>query len=531
MTHEQLVATLSSTEARLSDLNRRRFEALHARYLGAEAGDDAALDAEEAAIRADAGYASALKEALAIESGSGRGPGAPGAGGRAADSAGPGRVRANLAGDPAVPDSDPLHARRIDLHRRRWLEAAVRTDPEAARRAAALHDQAMAFRPWLADGPARWADVREALRREPDRARREMAWFAGAPLAESVEADLVRLMTRRNELARSHGFDAFPRLAMEAAELPMLDFLSLCDELEPLTRPVYEQMLGWARETSGLEVLEPWDIEYLLATLEPPAADCPKESFAGAARGLAGAWGFDLDRLPIAVHQAELPFGGMALPVRIPDDVRLLVSPRDGLLHLEIYIHEHGHALHAAHMRPAVGAFEWEPEVFNESIAMLTEGLGTQRFMAGRPPKPSDAAWRMWRTVLRLRQLMALSVFEILAYEKPEADLHGLWCEVHENYLGHPRHPERLWAAKTMFITHPLYWPNYVAGRLIADQLSTWFFDRFGAVDRPEVGEILRRDLWAPAASTTWEEKLVAVTGRPLDPNGFLKETGIPDSV
>jgi peptidyl-dipeptidase A len=121
-------------------------------------------------------------------------------------------------------------------------------------------------------------------------------------------------------------------------------------------------------------------------------------------------------------------------------------------------------------------------------------------------------------------------LFEILAYDHPALDLHSLYSEIHEHYLGFPRHPEHLWAANILFLTHPLHLPNIIMGRLIAAQLMEALRERWGRdLDRPEVGDFIREQCWRPGASRPWEDIVHWVTGRRLDPDAFLRTLGIPD--
>jgi hypothetical protein len=503
---------LDDIEDRLNDVQRRRLLALHERLVGRPAGDPGLFDEEEAALFHDAEYTGLLDAA-----------GEPGFAIREAPDE-PVEGRRDAATD----------ARRLELHRRRRRDGLIRTDPEVARRVRELQGRYLDFRPFVGDAPASWVDVREALRTEPDAARREALWFAATPLADAVETDVQQLLARRNRLAEAAGFNNFPELVMAAGEFSVLEYLSLGDELEQATRDPYEELLEWIRAEKGETTIEPWDIDYFLARLEPPPAAHPAASFAPRLDRLLADWGLSLAALPIRVDESPLPYGGLTLPVSIPDDIRVLVQPRDGLVHLESWFHEMGHALHMAHVRATPRAFEWEAPAWDEAMAFLVERAGTAAALAA-PAAPVDAPESgdggrghaphgpTAREVVRIRRLLAASLFEILAYERPEDDLHGLYSEIHESYLGYPRHPERLWPARALLVTHPVYLPNYVLGRLIAAQLEE------GRREPAEWGARIRDEFWRPGAARPWPERVEALTGRPLDPDAWLRglETGL----
>jgi hypothetical protein len=494
---------LDDIEVRLQDIQRRRLAALHDRLVHRPGGDPALFDGEEAAIVGDDDYATVVDSAAA------EGPDAGPAGG--------------------VATAAMLEARRLDLHRRRRLEALVRTDPEGAELVRSLQGRILDFRPFLDGASASWVDVREALRTEPDAGRREALWFAAAPLAASLESDVQRLLGRRSDLARDLGFASFPELTLAAGEFSVLEYLSLGDELEVATREPYEALLDWIRGETGTSTIEPWDIDIHLARLEPPPEAHPAAAFAAGLDALLARWGLARAGLPITIDESALPYGGLALPVSIPDDIRVLVQPRDGLLHLESWWHEMGHALHMAHVRVESPAFRWEAPAWDEAMAFLLERAGATAALATAPteaPRPFPVTAEQphgptARAIVRLRQLLAMSLFEILAYERPDGDLHGLYSEIHESYLGFPRHPERLWPARALLVTHPVYLPNYVLGRVAAAQLEEL------CDDSPRWGERLVRDIWGPGAASPWPERIERLTGRPLDPDAYLRGLGL----
>ena len=92
-----------------------------------------------------------------------------------------------------------------------------------------------------------------------------------------------------------------------------------------------------------------------------------------------------------------------------------------------------------------------------------------------------------------------------------------------------------LWAAAAVPAVHlavaPVYYQNYLLGEMMASQLDTFIqrsvLGRPGAgqgalVDRPEVGEFLRKRVFEPGARMSWEEHLRAATGEGLNPEHFV---------
>lgn len=390
---------------------------------------------------------------------------------------------------------------RLAAHERLRPAALVRTDPDITRLVQSIALERERFQPWIGDAPATWDEVRGVLKHDADRSRREAAWFAGVPLAMAVEADLQRLMQLRNERAAEVMDDSFPVAALRADELTVLEFMTWCDELEPLTRPAFEQMLAWMHRENGGETLEPWDVAYWLARLEPgPESIRP----------------IGLAKMEEELALPPTPPGAAVPPPGAPD--------AEGRFEEWAAIGGHFHRRFRPKEPPAAG---WTTGPWNEAMKRLVgETMATEPIL-DRPGTLADRAWIAWRQVYALRRLMAASLFELLAYESPGADLHGLWCEIHEHYLGFPRHPERMWAAEARFVTTPLAGAGLVVGRVMAAQLAERMLETHPHLLTPETGLFLREELWAPGATETAEAGIERVTGRIPDPEAWVRSVTV----
>jgi hypothetical protein len=401
---------------------------------------------------------------------------------------------------------------RVAVHRRRQAAGLVHTDPDIGRLEARIRATARAFEPWIGDRPATWNEVDRVLKHDPDRARREAAWFAAVPLAQEIEPDVQRLMQLRNERARGLLDDDFPAAALAADELTVLEFMTACDELEPLTRPAFEQMLAWLRDRFDGETLEPWDIAYGLARIEPAPGSVRPFGLGAMAEELG---------VPLVGAEFEDPVTAQAALAPPPDD-----PPRDAATVFDDWA-DLGGRLHAMHRPVEPPAAAWTTGTWNEAMRrLLGESMAAEPIL-DRPGTLADRAWIAWRQVYGLRRLMAASLFELLAYESPGADLHGLWCEIHEHYLGFPRHPERLWAAEPRFVAAPLAGPGLVLGRVIAAQLAEWLATDHKRVITPAAGAVIRRELWEPGARQAGESAVERLTGRIPDPDAYVRATTV----
>jgi hypothetical protein len=405
-------------------------------------------------------------------------------------------------------------ARRLDILRRKRLLSRVEGQKSLHVQLSAIRDKKETFE--------RAAGTQNAalglLRMADDRGRREEAWFRQAPLAESVELEVKSLLEKRNELARAAGRSDYAELAYHTHELSRLEFMSLCDELEQLTRPVYEQFLDHARESLGVETLEPWDLEFVLARIEPardPSGDVIKEL-----RGLGARLGIGDAHLPtLESTRAQV---ARVFPIDPPRDVRVLVRPAADHDDRDRVLREFGRGVFRMHLEVG-GALQCFAPCYDLAMGEVFVELGAGAPGSG-PFTTAEKAWRTWRNVLRVRRSLAASLFEMLAYERPEGDLHSLYSEVQEHYLGFPRHPERLWVVQDFLVGEPLTAPNYIMSRLIGAQV----LQAVGRVDET-TGVRLAENFWKDGARLSWQEKLRLSTGRSLDPEAFLIRNGIPD--
>lgn len=513
MPHSDPAGPLDRVEEALATLWAGRERARWSRLTGSAGGDAAevagpgqnqepedpsALDAREAAIWGDAEYQAALQAATA----------------------------AGATGERLARAVSPAE-RRLDLHRRALLESLVRLDPGVAGRAAGVERQLEEFRVALEAPPATRVTRRERLRHEPERDAREAWWFGLAPLAEALEPELVRLFDARNTLAGAFGYTMYPELAFEAGELSRIEFMSTCDEIEQLTRPIYEQFLAWCREQLDGLPLEPWDLDFLLTRLEPADADATVADIPARVAARMAAWGATL--APTVLVEAAMNPATLALAWGAGPGV--LLGGGTGPDGLEAALRAAGQAWYRRQLPAAPPAWRWEAPVMEQAMGHLAVRLS--RPAGEESPEDERArAWRGWRDVARLRRRISDGLFEMLAYEQPHTDLHGLYSEIQEHYLGYSRHPERLWPAVPSLAARPGHLAALITGLLAADQIAESLRQRHGGtLASPAIAAELCQAFAAPGARIPWETRLADFTGRPLDAGATLRRLGAdPDS-
>jgi peptidyl-dipeptidase A len=125
--------------------------------------------------------------------------------------------------------------------------------------------------------------------------------------------------------------------------------------------------------------------------------------------------------------------------------------------------------------------------------------------------------------------------FEMALYENPDQDLNKLWWDLVERYQGLKRPEGRNapdYAAKIHIVSAPCYYHNYTLGSMFAAQLHEAIARDALKGDpktvlyngRPEVGQFLKRRVFAPGMTLRWDEFVKESTGESLSPKALLRE-------
>ena len=202
-------------------------------------------------------------------------------------------------------------------------------------------------------------------------------------------------------------------------------------------------------------------------------------------------------------------------------------------------LHEFGHAVYDLGVDPALPpTLRAMHPLTTEGVAMLfgrlildPEWLST---IAGVPSADIDAAraalarHRRISLLVFARWVLVMTHFERGLYADPDDDHDGRWWDLVERFQLLTRPDDRRapdWAAKLHVALAPVYYQNYLLGELVASQLQAALVDRCGGiVDRPEAGQFLQRDIFAPGWSLRWDELIATATGAPLSVDAFAAE-------
>lgn len=438
----------------------------------------------------------------------------------------------------AAPDAGTTR-REAELWQRAHGGTLLLADPEAAALADRLDALINEFQFEHAGRTFSRGDLKR-MARSPDPAERRLQHRLMGQLHAAAAPSARALLARRHLLAKAQGLEGFYPALLELRGVDSARFPALLEALETRTRDAFGVALSEAKRNAQLDVAAPYDRAYLSKMLgDYPDTAFPAEAALDFARRIWGALGVDFEHPKLRIDVRDFAFGGQAISIRVPSDVRLVVSPSPGAYFYSTFLHELGHAFAATRTRvsePVLKGYEWiaglsQPgcdegvaEVFGE---LLDEVGVMERFGPALAPGELQRAQQGRRkgALLRMRgQLLSIS-FEREALRDPAQDLDALERRLLQELLGlHvPPDLEPTWATSPFLATYPVYTQSYLLASLFSQQLRATLRARFGSPWlRPEAAAWLVENVVHDAAATTLDQKLVRATGAPLAPDAYL---------
>src|SRR5436190_7096025 len=154
------------------------------------------------------------------------------------------------------------------------------------------------------------------------------------------------------------------------------------------------------------------------------------------------------------------------------------------------------------------------------------------------PAKLDAAAKKVQRNQLLIlsRWCQVMLRFEKSMYEDPGQDLNKLWWDLVEKYQLVKRPEGRDapdYASKVHIVVAPVYYHNYMMGELFASQvhhaIAREVFkgaDPEGVVYAREkaVGDFMKKKVFEPGRTLSWNELTKHATGEPLTPKAFAAD-------
>ena len=473
-----------------------------------------------------------------------------------ADAEGARKVRAWLEGGVA----DPLLRRQLVLldHEYTRSQLPPETIEDLVRRGAELEHVFHTFRSTFRGERLSNNELLDVLTGSTDSRVRQDAWEAAKEIGIPVAGPLRELVRRRNDAARSLGFENFYVMELHLQELGEERLFAVLDEFRDRTDEPFRRFRADMDEKLaarfGIPVTElrPWHWDDFFSQEAPSVT------------GTVELDGYfrELDSVRLAADF----FRGIGLPVDDVlansdlyeregkdqhafcidvdrgGDVRVLCNMRRNEKWAGTILHELGHAAYDVYIPHELPFFlrTIAHTLSTEAIAMymgrLTRDPAWLRDVPHAELTPAQAAdvraQQRAAMLVSARWILVMVYFERELYRNPDRpDLNALWWDLVER-LQFIRRPEDRnapdWASKIHFSLSPVYYHNYLLGELMASQISAHARREVpegrSVAGHPEVGAFLREKIFAPGASLDWNELLVHATGEGLSPRYFVEE-------
>lgn len=411
------------------------------------------------------------------------------------------------------------------------------------------------YRAMIDGNPVSENDVRQILIKSNDSAEREKAWHASKQIGKEVEEKLLTLVKKRNEVARSLGFENYHQMSFEHQELDRDEVFSIFHKLKELSdepfRQMKQEMDGELAERFGVSVdeLRPWHYADPFFQEAPPSKELDLDPYYEEK---------DLEQLTIDTFKSM----GMDITDMLANsdlyprdkknqhafctdidregDVRVLCNNVPSDYWSVTMLHEFGHAVYFKYVDPTLPFLlrSCAHTLTTEAIAMLYGRFGKnpawlEKFLGidaaeVEELKPLINESLRKQMLIAGRWIMAFSFFERELYENPEQDLNKLWWKLVKDvqFVNPPEEQDfPHWAAKIHFTLVPVYYQNYLLGELTTSQLQTHIEKNISKdLFTPEVGAYLMEAYFKPGALYPWNEKIEKTTGEKLNPQYFIDQ-------
>ncbi len=429
--------------------------------------------------------------------------------------------------------TDALDARALDQLRLHFVGELLARAAAAETAQVSRLEGALTFRVGGHDYTLR--DVERFLARERNALRRQDLYAQAAKAAERMTPALDAREAKQREEALALGYESIRALATDVRRTDLDLLAQHAERVLTQSAPAFRELLDhYAARTLRL----PRDrvrLRDLPRMFRAPHIDehFPKDALLTRSEatlaGLALPTGGRHGRLVIDSREVDGKHGRpLALPVSVPDDVRVSVKPQSGVRVQAGYFHELGHALHASWtLQPRFGLSKLGGGAVSEGWSVLFERLVHDPvWLERRLQLPGDriarylssaAAWDLFL----LRRTAAMVLYEHRRHA-PGADERAVYRQVLEEAFLLPvedvdvaRHAlarEEVFASARVF-----------EAQLLAHALEGQLKSRFGPAwwESAQAGTWLRQ-LWAHGNALDAREVAAAAGEDAFDPDGLV---------
>jgi peptidyl-dipeptidase A len=461
---------------------------------------------------------------------------------------------------------DPLTRRCIELLYLAYLEKQVDTEllKKIVSKANAVEKAFNNYRAMVEGKEMTDSQVRKLLKESTNSEQRQVVWEASKGVGAVVEKDLHELVLLRNEAAKKLGFKNYHALQLYLNEQDGDELIKLFDELDELTREPFREAKAEldkklaANCKIGVDQLMPWHYHdpFFQETPQVFSADLDqpyrKADLIKIVKDFYSGIGLPVDRVversDLYEKKGKSPHAFCTDITRDGSDVRVLGNIVPNNYWASTMIHEFGHSVYSSMNIPETLPYTLRMEshiLTTEGVAMMFERIAKRQTFLEKMGVPVedgaafDAAGAKslrYDLLIFSRWCQVMLRFEKGMYENPDQDLNKLWWDLVEKYQMVHRPAKRNapdYASKIHIVSAPVYYHNYMMGQLFASQVHHAIArdvykeknpDKVVYVGNKEVGAFMKKRVFDPGRSLSWNELTKHATGEYLNPKAFAAD-------
>ncbi|MEI6575494.1 MAG: M2 family metallopeptidase [Bacteroidota bacterium] len=398
-------------------------------------------------------------------------------------------------------------------------------------------------------------EVEDLLRTSVNSDELKEAWMGSKEIGVTVAEDLIKLVKKRNEIAKELGYGNYHEMSLKLSEQDPKEVESVFDELDSLTRGSFRALKDEidtyfaARYKIKKEALMPWHYQNRFFQEAPKIYDLDLDKYykdkdiVKLTRDYYTGLGFDIEDILKHSDLYERPGKyqhAYCTNIDNEGDVRVMSNCKNDSYWMNTMLHECGHAIYDKHIDINLPfclrnpAHTFTTEAIAELFGRFASNPMWIKDVVGIPESEMNKIAENSHKNLRLQQLVfsrwaqVMYRFEKGLYENPDQDLNKLWWDLVEKYQMMKRPDGRNapdWASKIHIASSPCYYHNYLLGELLASQLyyhitsvvlKSSDYKNTDFAGKPEVGNYLKDNVFAPGSRYFWNDMIEKATGEKL---------------
>ncbi|MBI5273325.1 MAG: M2 family metallopeptidase [Chlamydiia bacterium] len=398
-------------------------------------------------------------------------------------------------------------------------------------------------------------DVREILKKEKDPQVRRAVWDVSKQIGIVLAPHILEVVNLRNQAARSLGYIDYFQMQLDLQEVKSAWLSQVLDDLAQQSDAAYGAVVREIEKVQSKEfsvpvaMLGPW------AWSDPFCQEDPLDTheldqlvqgidIIQQCNAFYQTMGIDVTSIMSRSDLHERPGKSQhafCINMDRASDVRTLNNVRNTIKWLETVLHELGHAVYELGFDAALPWLLREPPhmITTEAMALIAgrqayrydslgQLVGTMQEKELLRNKAEVSLHR--RQLIFSRWVLVMTAFEKELYHNPSQDLNILWWHLVEKYqkIHAPKGREGKadWAAKYHIGLAPVYYFSYLLGEMFASAIQEAVYRHTGCQKfaTEKTGQFLQQALFSPGNRMSWSDLVEHVTGRPLNPEAWVKE-------